>query len=514
MGYLALYRQWRPQTFREIVGQEHVTKTLQNALVAKRISHAYLFCGPRGTGKTSTAKVLAKAVNCQERTEGEPCNRCFMCKRITEGSSMDVIEIDAASNRGIDEIRDLREKVKFAPTEGKYKVYIVDEVHMLTTEAFNALLKTLEEPPAHVIFILATTEPHKIPLTILSRCQRFDFHRVSNQLIMDQVSRIVKAYQIEITPEALNLIARAASGGLRDALSILDQCMAFCSNKIEEEDVAELIGSAGESFLFALVDTIIQQRPGEALKLLDEVLQKGKDPRLLLWDLLEHLRNLLVTKVSQNPSALIISTEEMMTKIREQAEKFSLTQLFELIDVFRQYEAEIKWSNQPRLLVELAIIKGIKNVGEVEGAVSTSPKIKSSPGKGVESNSGIKENPQTLTFAEIKQRWPEVLEVVRKTKITVYAFLIEGKVQELKGNTVLVGFNQDCTFHKEKLEEKENRELIEKVLYRVFGRNLTLQCITINSDKPQRESKKSSEDDQLVQKALELFGGSLVEIKD
>ncbi|MEM5794931.1 MAG: DNA polymerase III subunit gamma/tau, partial [Bacillota bacterium] len=249
MAYIALYRQWRPQDFEQLVGQEHISTTLKNAITSNRIAHAYLFSGPRGTGKTSTAKIMAKALNCLQGPTIHPCNACDRCKRIIDGSSMDVLEIDAASNRGIDEIRELREKVKFTPVDGRYKVYIIDEVHMLTTEAFNALLKTLEEPPAHAIFILATTEPHKIPATILSRCQRYDFRRIDSEAISGRLLKVLQEMSIEAEPEALGVIARFAEGGLRDALSILDQCIAFSGDRITVEDVRSMLGLAGDEWL-------------------------------------------------------------------------------------------------------------------------------------------------------------------------------------------------------------------------------------------------------------------------
>ncbi|NLK51426.1 MAG: DNA polymerase III subunit gamma/tau [Syntrophomonadaceae bacterium] len=254
MSYVALYREWRPQNFQNVVGQTHVTRTLLNALQQGRISHAYLFCGPRGTGKTSVAKILAKAVNCSEAQEGEPCNQCVSCRAIVEGSSLDVLEIDAASNRGIDEIRELRERVQYAPSGGRFRVYIIDEVHMLTTEAFNALLKTLEEPPSHVIFVLATTEAHKVPATILSRCQRFDFRRITPAELIERLKLVAEHQQIEISEEAIMAIVRAAEGGLRDALSLLDQCIGFATNAITLEEVNQVLGTVSEEFLRQAID--------------------------------------------------------------------------------------------------------------------------------------------------------------------------------------------------------------------------------------------------------------------
>lgn len=294
MAYQALYRVFRPQAFQDIVGQSHVTKTLQNAIVQNKISHAYLFSGPRGTGKTSAAKVFAKAINCERSTDGEPCNECDTCKGITDGSNPDVLEIDAASNNGVEEIRDIREKVKYAPTNSKYKVYIIDEVHMLSTGAFNALLKTLEEPPKHVIFILATTEPHKLPLTIISRVQRFDFKRITTQDITAHMASILDSESIQYEDKALQIIGRAAEGGLRDALSLLDQVISFGSEAVGVEDALEITGSVAQNLLTDLVEAVMDKDPKQAISTLSSLLAEGKDPVRLVEDLLVFFRDILL----------------------------------------------------------------------------------------------------------------------------------------------------------------------------------------------------------------------------
>ena len=308
----ALYRVYRPQKFEDVVGQEHITKTLRNQIENNNIGHAYLFSGTRGTGKTSTAKIFARAVNCLESKNQEPCNNCDVCKDILNDNIMDVVEIDAASNNSVDDIRELRESVKYSPTKAKYKVYIIDEVHMLSQGAFNALLKTLEEPPSYVIFILATTEPHKIPATILSRCQRFDFKRVTVKDITSRMQRICAEENIEVEEKALNLIARNSQGALRDALSILDQCISFGDEKIEYNDVVELLGTVNIEQLFDLAQYIIDQNTKESLKVLNEFIIWGKDIRNLINDLIDHFRNLMICKVSNDLDEIISLPEEII----------------------------------------------------------------------------------------------------------------------------------------------------------------------------------------------------------
>ena len=319
MSYRALYRVFRPQTFSEVRGQNHISTTLKNAIVTERLAHAYLFCGPRGTGKTSSAKILAKAVNCLDLQNGEPCNQCANCKAINEENFLDVLEIDAASNRGIDEIRDLRDKVRFAPSQGKRKVYIIDEVHMLTNEAFNALLKTLEEPPAHVLFILATTEPQKIPLTILSRCQRFDFRKINTAEIADHLAEIVKEEGVSISDDALNAIARKAAGGMRDAISVLDQCIAFAGSRIELHHVELVLGTVSEEATASLIDAVLQQDYSRLFLLLHDFMQQGKDIKQILRDCIQYARQLLLLKVAPNEKLVELSPDSI-GKAKEQAQ--------------------------------------------------------------------------------------------------------------------------------------------------------------------------------------------------
>lgn len=356
MSYQALYRVWRPQQFSDVVGQEHVTKTLQNALLHNKISHAYLFSGPRGTGKTSAAKILAKAVNCDRPSGGEPCNQCRTCIGITDGSISDVIEIDAASNNGVDEIRDIRDKVKYAPSVAKFKVYIIDEVHMLSIGAFNALLKTLEEPPKHVIFILATTEPHKIPLTILSRCQRFDFKRISSNAIVGRLKHIVSDSNIDCEDQALQIIARAADGGMRDALSLLDQAISFSRDTVTADDALTVTGAVSQNFLNRMALAVKENNVAEGLEILEELLHEGKDPVRFVEDFILFFRDMLLFKSAPKLEGVferVMLDDEFQTL----AEQFERNDIYKIIELLSQTQQEMRWTNHPRIFLEVAIVK-------------------------------------------------------------------------------------------------------------------------------------------------------------
>ena len=362
MGYQALYRRYRPARFEDFVGQEAVIKTLRSQIMSGRIAHAYLFCGTRGTGKTSTAKVFARAVNCEHPENGDPCGQCPTCKALAEENSLDILEIDAASNNGVDEIRDLREKVKYPPQTGRYRVYIIDEVHMLSQGAFNALLKTLEEPPAYVVFILATTEPQKLPATILSRCQRFDFGRIPAHQIIERLHVALKEGQIQAEDAALARIARAAEGGMRDAWSIMDMCLSYAQEEdggLTEELVLRVLGAADKSFLFAFADKLIDSDAAGALALIDEMMRKGREVQVFVRDVSAHLRALMLADIcdEEQLSGLLEVTHEDAAEYIQQAKRTSHTRLMRMLDLFLASETDMKWAAQPRFALETAALR-------------------------------------------------------------------------------------------------------------------------------------------------------------
>ncbi|AFV01231.1 MULTISPECIES: DNA polymerase III subunit gamma/tau [unclassified Dehalobacter] len=555
MAYLALYREWRPKKFSEMVGQEHVKITLTNALSQNKVAHAYMFSGPRGTGKTSAAKILAKALNCSDRDGAEPCSRCASCLDIEQGNAMDVLEIDAASNRGIDEIRDLREKVKLASSGGKYKVYIIDEVHMLTPEAFNALLKTLEEPPVNVVFVLATTEAHKVPLTILSRVQRFEFHRISAEGIAMRLQEVCQALGRDIETKALRVIAAKAEGGLRDALSILDQCL-LQDDPIRMEHIYQVIGMVGETFSADLTDSLLNQDYALTLAKLGEGISLGRDPRQIIRELLDYLRQaLLYLTGGQEP----LMAPEMTRRLVAQSQAIGLNRLLCWINVLLKGEGELRYATNARLAAEMILVQTIfgadiaggstdttenrpkeTHVKQPQKAVQTAGKHPAeskdeAPTKAVETTEQDQNMAETLPAAEqgsvnfqtVQDKWPEILEEVRKRKRSTHAFLLEGKPLAVKDDQVYLVFKDGYSFHRDKFNQVENKNVVEEVLLQTFGRKLSLNNLIESEvqDLPAEaadstESKKRvtdrmgpAEDDYLVQKARELFGDQLVQVR-
>ena len=358
MSYTALYRKFRPAEFEDVKGQDHIITTLKNQIKADRIGHAYLFCGTRGTGKTTVAKIFAKAVNCEHPVDGSPCGECTMCKSIAAGTSMNVIEIDAASNNGVDNIREIREEVSYRPTEGRYKVYIIDEVHMLSTGAFNALLKTLEEPPSYVIFILATTEAHKIPITILSRCQRYDFHRISIDTIADRLTELLHAEGVEAEEKAVRFVAKAGDGSMRDALSLLDQCIAFyLGQTLTYDKVLEVLGAVDTEVFSKLLRKVLTGDVTAAIRILEELIVGGRELSQFVGDFTWYMRNLLLVKTSDNPEEAIDVSSENLRLLKEESEMTDIDTLMRYIRVFSELSNQIRFATQKRVLVEIALIK-------------------------------------------------------------------------------------------------------------------------------------------------------------
>lgn len=358
MSYTALYRKWRPSTFDDVRGQDHIVKTLKNQISSQRIGHAYLFCGTRGTGKTSIAKIFARAVNCEHPADGSPCNECGSCRSILSGSSMNVVEIDAASNNGVENIREIREQVQYPPTEGQYRVYIIDEVHMLSTGAFNALLKTLEEPPSYVIFILATTEVHKIPITVLSRCQRYDFRRITIETLTAHLKALTAAEQIQAEDKALTYIAKAADGSARDALSLLDQCVAFhYGTLLTYENVLEVLGAVDSGVFSELLRAVINKQTTECIYKLEEMVIQGRELGQFVTDFIWYLRNLLLVKSAEDAEDMLEMSEDNIRQLREEAEMIDGETLMRYIRIFSELSSQLRYASQKRVLIELALIK-------------------------------------------------------------------------------------------------------------------------------------------------------------
>jgi DNA polymerase-3 subunit gamma/tau len=527
LNRIALYRAWRPQTFRDVVGQHHITQTLMNSLREAKVSHAYLFSGPRGTGKTSMAKILAKAVNCERGLADAPCNECSSCRRIQSGSVIDVVEIDAASNRGVEEIRDIREKVRYAPTEVRRKVYIIDEVHMLTPEAFNALLKTLEEPPEHAMFILATTEPHKLPATIVSRCQRFDFRRIPLAEQVDRLREICRKEGIEAEDEALRYLARLSDGGMRDALSLLDQAATFAGDRISYESVVAITGGISQEHFRRLATAVSERNIGAALTVVDQLIQDGKSADKCLEQLLLYFRDLLMSLMA--PNSLGERVQDV-TEYRVLAEQFGQKRLFSMIETLNRYQSELRYSVQPQMMFEVAVLKlctgdandaqeapaqwkqqldelrttvhqlqqqivEMKRRLESSGPVSaevpsgdmrgSSAVSRSTPKTGGASSSGgvqskvalepFKQQADRALLDQIKARWATILQQVKERKITVHAWLIDGEPVAATERALLLAFKS--AMHRETTAKPANRQLIEETIAQVLGRPMSIVTV-------------------------------------
>ncbi|PIV21722.1 MAG: DNA polymerase III subunit gamma/tau [Deltaproteobacteria bacterium CG_4_8_14_3_um_filter_45_9] len=574
-SYLVLARKWRPQLFEEVVGQQHITQTLQNAISQKRVAHAFLFTGARGVGKTSTARILAKALNCEKGCQINPCDQCTNCREITLGISMDVIEIDGASNRGIDEIREVRENVHYTPAKSRYKIYIIDEVHMLTKEAFNALLKTLEEPPPHIIFIFATTEPHKIPATILSRCQRYDFKRIPFREVIGSLKRIVKEEKIQISQGGLLSIAQESEGSLRDAESLLDQVIAYAGENIRDEDIAEVLGLIDRKTLRDTIEAIANRDVERCMEVIEHVYHFGYDLQHFCRELLQYLRNLILIKVSQHPEGLMELSEEELEWFKKQAEKFQFDQLNHLFSLLLKGEQEIAQSTFSRTMLEMTLIRmatlrPILPIDEIVKKLEALEKKelskgwkekKTSPAFGRVIHSEDPERDQEKEESSLKKReltregevfeknedskdlkkeeefgaappkiweekWKGLVDFTRARNPILGSFLALGNLVHLSDEKIEIGFDKD-SFHYERMLEKENRNQLESICHEYLQKKtkVVVSPVSLGMGSKRREvlnkgetarnelEKRSEkrEENPIIQEALRLFNGKIVE---
>ena len=546
--YQVLARKWRPQQFDDVVGQEHVTTTLKNAVEQNRLAHAYLFVGPRGIGKTSTARIFAKALNCVKGPTVTPCDKCDNCKEIAEGRSLDVLEIDGASNRGIDEVRELRDTVRYAPARAKFKIYIIDEVHMLTKEAFNALLKTLEEPPAHVKFLFATTEPQKVLPTILSRCQRFDLRRIPANLIVKHLKEIAKKEKVVIDDEALAAIARGAEGGLRDAESTLDQLIAFCGNKIGESDVLSVFGLVAHDQIAALTDAIVDGKTTTALKILKDLDEIGKDLQRLVADLLDHFRNLLVVTLGEEGIASLQLPDSEFALLKAQATRVDSDAVLRIIDALAAAEGRLRYALSKRVFFEIALVKAVKardmvgidgllkRLNELKGGVPSMPRGSDIPvAKPAQSPPEDRGKNAAPTTVSLDEAWAYAVEHLGKVVPIAKSYLVGTQPLGLQGNVLTIRFDPELADRKEFVDRPRNIEVLQAKLKEKLRVDVALKFVVgeggsasspkgpapaqpkpAAGTKPAEPTKKNLDDfknDPLIKKALEIFKGTIVEVR-
>ncbi len=524
MAYTVFALKWRPQDFESIVGQDHIVGTLKNAIQKKRLAHAYLFTGPRGVGKTSTARILAKALNCKEGPTVAPCQKCSSCLGINQGNSLDVIEIDGASNRGIDEIRALRENVKFSPTQGKYKIYIIDEVHQITPDGFNALLKTLEEPPEFVKFIFATTHPQKVMPTIISRCQRMDFRRIPVIEIISQLEKIILQEKAAVDKDVLFAVAKSSDGSLRDAESVLDQLVSFSHGSVSIKDAIAVLGMVEQDVLFAIADRIIQKDPQGALKLFNQIIDDGKDPGVFLSNLIEHFRNLMVSKVSKADSKLVDLPQEVCDRLFKQSQELSLEEIFTAFNILVTTQEMAKRLDSQRIPLEISLVRLAYNkMDSRAGApLKQSPvaeKLKKNPPdketqppseemsrQDVPLQASPEQEPESVSLEQVKSVWNNIINNLAGIKMSVSTYLSEGEPTKVQGDLLTVAFPKNYSLHKESLEKKENKAMIEKIASELCGARLRMNFILVAQAKHDHDVHNNP----FIKSALDMFGGRVV----
>lgn len=561
MSYQALYRKCRPTQFDDVVGQSHVTETLKNQVNLNNIAHAYLFTGTRGTGKTSVARIFSRAINCQDIKDSNPCNKCDTCLGILDESLMDVVEIDAASNNGVDDIRELRENIKYPPTKCKFKVYIIDEVHMLSQGAFNALLKTLEEPPEYACFILATTEPHKIPATILSRCQRFDFKRISFENMNMLLKKVCDEVGIIIDDKAIKMISRMSEGAARDGLSILDQCISYGGSDVSYDMVVNILGLSTDNVLFDMTDKILNEDFSGVMKLVGDIVSSGKDVNQFVKSLLKHFRNIMISKISNSPENIIDESDETIGNYKEASSKFTIDHLLWIIDELAKLESESKYSSNPRFILEMSLVKilrpsyddsieslklrieklerlismggaviatqrptksdveiktekqektevveeiGVREANEVKEK-TVEEKVENIVEDNVNDHIESNDNNSGISYEAVKNSWEKFMNVIKKERIFLHAFLVEGKPAAINNKTLVIAFERKFDFHKENVEQKEYRRDLEEMLYSFYGVDFSISCVfddEIRDNVPVAKEKLQYSDIEKIQEFL------------